>query len=204
MTKNVNDVKRKVVNLGDLNPRDISSDLSVYERVRIRRVSAAPWKCRCLQCRKRVRRHDTYRREFFDIGLEETVLVVATVGIYQCACGKCCTGELPEVPERGDYSHQVRGKALESLVNDSMTIEQTRERLWRDFHVLVSIGTLHGWHVASGLAIDMKKYARWAAENFSGVVCIDEVYEDFCCVLVATDPLNDIPIAYVIAEKSDR
>lgn len=204
ITRNVDDVKRKIVNLGDLNPRDISSDLSVYERVRIRRVSAMPNKCRCPLCRKRVRRHDTYQREFFDIGLEETVLVVATVGLYQCPCGNCFTAELLEVPEKGDYSYRVREKALESLVNDSMTIHQTRERLCRNFHVVVSIGTLHGWHMGSGLGIDMRKYEQWAGEKFSGVVCIDEVYEESCCVLVATDPLNDIPIAYVIGEKSDR
>jgi transposase len=136
--------------------------------------------------------------------MDETILVIATVGIYRCACGPSFTYPLSEAPPKGDYSYRVRQKALEGLVNDSMTLSQTRERLWRDFHVIVSIGTLHAWHVSTGLKIDMKPYERWAAENFSGVVCIDEVYDDACCVLIATDPLNDIPIAYVIAERADR
>ena len=204
MARQADNVKGNIVHLGNWRPEDIRSDLSAYERVRIRGLDRAPKKCGCPECGTRARRHDTHRHEFFDVGMDETILIIATVGIYRCACGHCFTYPLSEAPPKGAYSYRVRQKALESLVNDSMTLSQTRERLWRDFHVIVSIGALHAWHVRTGLTIDMKPYERWAGENFSGVVCIDEVYDGACCVLIATDPLNDIPIAYVIAERADR
>ena len=85
-----------------------------------------------------------------------------------------------------------------------MTIGQTQERLWRDYHVFVATGTLHGWYVATGLELNLEAYEQWAAANFSGVVCIDEVYDRGACVLVATDPLNDITLAYWIAAQPNR
>ncbi len=167
-----------IVNPGRCGIDDIRIDLSAYERVRIGALDRTPKKCGCAQCGKRAKRHDTHRHDFFDVGIDETVLVVANVGLYRCTCGHRFTYPLSEAPPRGDYSYRVRQKGLESLVNDSMTLGQTRERLWRDFHVIVSIGILHAWHVSTGLKIDMKPYERWAATNFSGVVCIDEVYDD--------------------------
>jgi len=204
MARQVDDVKAKIINLGQWRQAAIRSDLSPYERVRIKRLHRAPRTCSCPECGKRVRRHDQYQHEFFDIGIEETVLVLATVGIYRCRCGHCFTCALPETPRLGRYSHRVRQKALESLVNDTLTIGQTQERLWRDYHVLVATGTLHGWYVTTGLKLDLAEYERWAGANFSGVVCIDEVYDRGCCVLVATDPLNDIVLAHWIAAHPDR
>jgi len=196
-------VKEKIVNADVLRGYEIRSDLSMCEKVRVRKLSETPKSARCGACGKRVKRHDVYDREFFDIGQNETVLVIATVGHYECPCGNCFTAPVKEVPPKGAYSYQVRQKALEGVVNDSMTFEQTRERLWRDYHVIVGRTTLSGWYVAAGLELDMTLYEEWARENFSGVVCIDEVY-DTCAVLIATDPLNDFPIAYHVCENADR
>lgn len=204
MAPQVNDVKPEIINLGQRAAHGIRSDLSPYERVRIKRLDRAPRTWSCPECNKRVRRHDRYHHEFFDVGFDETVLVIANVGIYRCRCVHGFTYPLSEAPRQGGYSYRVRQKALESLVNDTMTIGQTQERLWRDYHVLVATSTLHGWYVATGLELDMGPHERWAAENFSGVVCIDEVYDGSCCVLVATDPLNNITIAHWIAEQPDR
>jgi len=204
ITPQARDVKPEIVNLGQRSVHGIRSDLSPYERVRIKRLDRAPRKCSCPECGKRVRRHDRYHHEFFDLGFDATVLVIANVGIYRCRCGRCFTCPLAEAPRQGGYSYRVRQKALECLVNDTMTLGQTQERLWRDYQVVVAMGTLHGWYVATGLALDMGPHERWAAENFSGVVCIDEVYDGACCVLVATDPLNNITIAHWIAERPDR
>ena len=197
-------VKSGVVVPGGAKVPGIRSDLSPYERVKITRLDRAPRKQTCGTCGCRARRHDVYAHEFFDLDLECTHLVVVKVGIYVCRCGACFTSALCEVPPRGGYAYRVRQKAMECLVNDTMTLPQTRERLWRDYHLLVSISTLHGWYVASGLAMDMACYEAWARDNFSGVLCVDEVYDTGCCVLVASDPLNDMPIAYWIAERSDR
>lgn len=186
-----------------LRQEGIQSHLEGYEDLRIDRIERAPKTAKCPACGKRTRRHDTYTHEFFDIHLEHTVLVVATVGVYRCVCGHGFSFELSEAPRRGRYSHRVRHKALESLVNDTMTIRQTQERLWRDYHVLVGQGTLHGWYARTGLKLEMEPYELWAAKNFSGVVCIDEIYDEAGCVLVATDPLNDLTIAYWIAEGTD-
>jgi len=182
----------------------IRTDLSPYERVRITQRDRARRKETCQTCGGRARRHDVYSHEFFDLDLECTHLVVVQVGIYTCRCGACFTSTLSEVPPRGTYAYRVRQKAMECLVNDTMTLPQTRERLWRDYRLLISISTLHGWYVASGLAMDMTGYEAWAKDNFSGVVCVDEVYDTGCCVLVASDPLNDMPIAYRIAKRADR
>ena len=54
------------------------------------------------KCGRRARRHGTYPHEFIDIGLDATVLVVATVGVYECQCGERFAYELREVPTKGN------------------------------------------------------------------------------------------------------
>lgn len=197
-------VKGENLHFGSTILKGLRSDLSRYSEVRIEELRRAPKWASCPECGKGVKRHDVYPHEYFDIHLEYTLLRRAIVGVYECGCGRCFAHSLDEVPPRGRYSHRVRQKALECLVNDTMTLSQTRERLWRDYHLVVSTGTLHGWYVATGMAVDMSSYEEWTRQHFSGVVCIDEVYTHACAVLIASDPVNDCPIAYWIAEHPDH
>lgn len=42
----------------------------------------------------------------------------------------------------------------------------------------------------------MAQYRRWALEQFSGTLCVDELHLGRYALLLATDPLGDFPLAY--------
>ncbi len=89
------------------------------------------------------------------------------------------------------YSQRAIEKARSAVVEDKTTFAGLRKRLERDFHVRPALSTAYGWFHDSADAIDMERdYERWAAEGFSGVLVVDELYDHYA-VLVATDPLND-------------
>ncbi|MGC9385220.1 MAG: transposase [Kosmotogaceae bacterium] len=51
---------------------------------------------------------------------------------------------------------------------------------------------------------DVEEYRNWCKENFSGVLCIDEVRDSGRVILFATDSLNDFTIAWKVNTKNDQ
>ena len=50
----------------------------------------------------------------------------------------------------------------------------------------------------------LEEYRRWCLQNFSQVLCIDEVHESSRHILFATDPLLDATIAWEVVGKCDQ
>jgi hypothetical protein len=46
------------------------------------------------------------------------------------------------------------------------------------------------------------EYEPWVKAQFSGVLCIDEVYDGPFCLILSTDPLNDLTVAYTLEKKT--
>jgi hypothetical protein len=76
--------------------------------------------------------------------------------------------------------------------------------LRRDFHLELSQGFLYDcldWKVRQ---IDMAEYRQWTLERFSGTLCVDEIHLGHRTLLLATDPLNDFPVAFALVRSNDQ
>lgn len=60
------------------------------------------------------------------------------------------------------------------------------------------------WHRQEAEEVDLTDdYAPWVKAQFSGVLCIDEVYDGPFCLILSTDPLNDVTVAYSLEKKAE-
>lgn len=82
-------------------------------------------------------------------------------------------------------------KAVYSVYQDGMALRRVTTRLARDFWVKPSEAMIRRWckEFAEGLDFE-EDYQRWVVEEFSGILCVDEVYQDKLALLLAVDPAS--------------
>jgi hypothetical protein len=70
-----------------------------------------------------------------------------------------------------------------------MPFRRVMGRLARDFWVKPSEAIIRRWckDFAEGLDFE-EDYQAWVVEEFSGILCVDEVYQDKLALLLAVDP----------------
>jgi hypothetical protein len=175
-------------------------------RVRVERLSCAPKTFPCPHCGKRGRRKDVHTRPVRGIAYREIVILEVTVGEYRarCSCCKTFRSRVQGVEPRAEYSNQVREAVIDRLLDDRMSVEGLRQALKRDFHLELSDGFLYDcldWKVRQ---VEMPAYRQWTLENFSGTLCIDEIHLGHRTLLLATDPVNDFPVAFALVRANDQ
>jgi Transposase len=175
-------------------------------RVRVKRLTCAPKTFPCPQCGKKGHRKDTHTRHVRDIAYREIVILEITVGEYRagCTCCKTFRSSIKGIERRAEYTNRVREAVIDRLLDDSMSMERLRQALQRDFHLNLSDGFLYDcldWKVRE---VNMPAYRQWTLENFSGTLCIDEIHLGHRVLLLATDPLNDFPVAFALVRANDQ
>jgi len=179
---------------------------AVQPRVRVERLSYAPKTFPCPHCGKKGRRKDVHTRRVRDIAYREIVWLEIEVGEYRarCSCCKTFRAQVKEVEPRAEYTNRVREAVIDRLLDDSMSMERLRLSLQRDFHLDLSDGFLYGcldWKVRQA---EMPAYRQWTLDNFSGTLCIDEIHLGHRTLLLATDPINDFPVAFALVRANDQ
>lgn len=146
------------------------------------------------------------RRRVRHIALGRGAWIVAKGGVYRarCECAKYFRAPIPGVPAGGGYSLEVRNAVANALIRDRLPYRKVQERMREDFLLKLSVGYIHDCFLWAHGQIDDKARLRWAVENFSGVLCIDEVHDAARTILYATDPLNDFTAAFEIVERNDQ
>ena len=129
------------------------------------------------------------------------VLLRIVVSVHDCrACRHYFRAQPPFLRRDSIYSNQVVSKAIQSVFTDGMAIRRTTARLARDFWMLPSEGRICAWCRTYGAAFDFKvDYQQWVVAEFSGILCIDEVYQDKLALLLAVDlpaPKGDRLVGY--------
>lgn len=175
-------------------------------RIRVRRLSCAPKAFPCPQCGKMGRRKDTHTRLVRDIAYGEIVILEVEVGEYRahCSCCKTFRSQLDGIEPRAEYTNRVREAVIDRLLDDGMSMERLRQALQRDFHLELSDGFLYDcldWKVRQ---VEMPAYRQWTLDNFSGTLCIDEIHLGHRTLLLATDPINDFPVAFALVRDNDQ
>ncbi len=73
-----------------------------------------------------------------------------------------------------------------------------------DFPLYPATSTVWEWHRQGCDALDLTvDYEPWVKAQFSGVLCIDELYEGALCLILSTDPLNDVTVAYTLEQNAE-
>lgn len=173
----------------------------------VKEIEYAPEWTPCPQCGTESHRDSRAERCPRDINLEHPLFLLVTVGVYQCPNNGCEVNyfriPLPFAKKGAHYTLRAMSKCIESVRRDHMPFSSVPERAKKDFHISPSRSTVWRWYREEGDNIDLAPgYEGWVGENFSGVLCVDEVYDGDFCLLLATDPLNQMTVAFLLEEKA--
>lgn len=116
--------------------------------------------------------------------------MLVTVGVHHCRrCERHFRSQPPFLRKGAVYTERVREKATLSVYEDGMAMRRVAERLARDFWVSPSEAMIRHWCREYAESLDFSgDYQSWVVEEFSGILCVDEVYQDELALLLAVDP----------------
>lgn len=170
-------------------------------------VRCAPKKAPCPTCGTPGRRKRILPpRQVRTVAYKAVAYLEITCGEYQARC-ECCTtfrnspdGVLP----RAAYDNKVRDLVLERIIEDGMSIEAILRSLRREFLLELSTGFVYDVLRDRASQLDMAEHRRMVLEQFSGTLCVDEVHLGRFTLLLATDPIGDLPVAFALVGANDR
>jgi hypothetical protein len=156
----------------------------------IRRVSWSRVVAVCDRCDRPASRVWDVTRAAIDIDLEQPVLLAVMVSVHRCRpCRRYFRVQPPFLRAGATYADRVVLKAIESVHQDGMAMRRVPARLARDFWVRPSEKMVRLWCQAHATGLDLATdYQPWVVESFSGVLCVDEVYQGKLALLLAVDP----------------
>jgi transposase len=129
-------------------------------------------------------------RTAIDIELDHPVLLLVSVSVHHCQpCQHYFRAQPPFLRPDAIYSNRVVEKAVQAVCLDGMAMRRVPARLARDFWVQPSEGMIRRWVRAYRQTFDfVADYQPWVVSEFSGILCVDEVYQGQLALLLAVDP----------------
>jgi len=168
-------------------------------------LRCAPKKAPCPRCGTRGRRKRTLTRTVRTVAYKAVAVLEVTYGEYAARCD-CCTTfrNHPEgVHPKAKYDNRVRDLVLDRLLKDGMSIERALASLHRESLLDLSTGFVYGVLRDRAAELDMAAHRRMVLDRFSGTLCVDELHLGRFTLLLATDPLADLPVAFALVGKND-
>lgn len=174
---------------------------------RVKYAEVLPAQYPCPDCGQLAKRNSTGERTLQEPNLDEPTFLLVRMSVCRCdnaQCGrKYFRVSVPFAPPRVRYTEDAKQLCVSSVVRDGMPFCRVPDRVAEDFHLYPSQSTVWGWHRDAcdrqDLTVD---YEPWVKAQFSGVLCIDEVYDGPFCLILSTDPLNDVTVAYTLEKKT--
>ena len=169
-------------------------------------LHCAPKKAPCPECGKRGPRKRTVTRTVRTVAYKTIAYLEVTYGEYQARCD--CRTSFRNTPEgvlpKAKYDNKVRDLVLGRILEDGMSIERTLRSLRREFLLDLSSGFVYDVLRGQAEQLDMAAHRRKVLEHFSGTLCIDELHLGRFTLLLATDPLRDLPVAFALVAANDQ
>ncbi len=169
-------------------------------------VHCAPKKAPCPECGQRGRRKRSLTRTVRTLAYKALAYLEITYGEYAARCG--CRTTFRNTPEgvlpKAKYDNKVRDLVLERILNDGMNLERALASLEREFLLDLSSGFVYDVLRDHAERLDMTTHRREIWEHFSGTLCVDELHLGRFTLLLATDPLNDLPVAFALVAANDQ
>src|SRR5919202_1101748 len=169
-------------------------------------VHCAPKKAPCPNCGKRGLRKRTVPRRVRTVAYKRVAVLEITCGEYQARCACCTTFRTtPEgVLPRALYDNKVRDLVLDRILDDGLNVERALASLRRDFLLDLSTGFVYDVLRDRAAQLDLAAHRRTVLEHFSGTLCVDELHLGRFTLLLATDPLADLPVAFALVDRNDQ
>ncbi|GAC1354167.1 MAG: hypothetical protein NVSMB4_15760 [Acidimicrobiales bacterium] len=169
-------------------------------------VRCAPKKAPCPDCGTRGRRKRTLTRTVRTVAYKAVAVLEVTYGEYAARCGcrttfRICPGG---VPPKAKYDDRVRELVLDRLLKDGMSVERALASIRREFLLDLSTGFVYDVLRDRAAELDMAAHRRMVLGRFSGTLCVDELHLGRFTLLLATDPLADLPVAFALVDKNDH
>jgi transposase len=144
----------------------------------------------CDRCQQPAARFSTAERVAIDLDLDQPTLLLIAVSVHFCAaCQHYCRAQPPFLRPDAIYTNRVVATAVAAVYQDSMAMRRVPDRLARDFWVRPSEASIRQWCRAYRTHFDFATdYQPWVVQEFSGVLCVDEVYQGQLAFLFAVDP----------------
>jgi Transposase len=170
-------------------------------------VRCAPKKAPCPKCGKLGRRKRTLPpRRVRTVAYQAIAYLEIIGGEYQARCDCCTTfrnspdGVLP----RAFYDNKVRDLVLGRIIEDGLNIGRTLQSLHREFFLDLSPGFVYDLLRDQAAQLDLAEHRRMVLEQFSGTLCVDELHLGRFTLLLATDPIRDLPVAFALVGANDH
>jgi len=161
----------------------------------------------CRQCGAVAKRIAHASRTAIDIDLEQPVILLVHISVHYCPrCHTFFRIQPPFLRRDACYTQRVVRAAVAAVHEDGMAYRRVSGRLARDFWVQPSEASIRRWcrAAAAGIVLD-EPYQQWIASQFSGILCVDEVYQHDLALLLAVDPAapeGDRLIGYQLVQGS--
>src|SRR5262249_47034515 len=128
-----------------------------------------------------------------------------TVSVHHCrACRHHFRAQPPFLRPDAIYTNRIVVKAVQAVFADGLAFRRVPERLARGFWVGPTQRLIPGWCRAYSTHLeDQESYLPWVVAEFSGILCVDEVYQGKLALLVAVDPAaptGDRLVGYQLVE----
>ena len=173
----------------------------------VKYVEVLPQRHPCPDCGQPAKRNSIGERTLQEPNLDHPTFLIVRMSVCRCDHPRCDRKyfrvPLPFAAPGARYTDQAKGLCVSSITRDGMPFGRVPERVADDFHMYPSTSTVWEWHRQEAEGVDLNvDYAPWVKAQFSGVLCIDEVYDGPFCVILSTDPLNDVTVAYTLEKKA--
>ena len=160
----------------------------------------------CPHCGKHGRRVRRLHRQVRSLAYRQEAWLDIRYAEYRARCGCCKTFRSWPlgVPAKADYDEQVRQAVLNHIIEDGLNVHRTQQAMNRDFLLNLSEGFIYDclrWQVE---LLDLPGHRQLVIEKFSGTLCIDEIHLGRFTLLLATDPIADLPVAFALVGRNDQ
>src|SRR3954447_20834297 len=168
-------------------------------------VRCAPSKASCPTCGKLGPRKAIHHRRVRTLAYKQVLVLDITYGEYRARCRCCSTFRTtpPGVEPKALYDNTVRRAVLDRILDDGMSVERVIASMRRDFYLDLSDGFVYDCLAWQARRLDLADHRRWILDRFSGTLCVDELHLGKTTLLLATDPLQDLPVAFALVSAND-
>jgi hypothetical protein len=172
----------------------------------VRVVRCAPRSHPCPRCGTHGYRKRPLHRRIRSLAYRQVAYLDVHYAEYQARC-RCCRSfrSWPlDVPAKAGYDGLVRQAVLDRILGDGLNVERTLAAMQRDFFLKLSQGFVYDclrWRVAQ---LDLAVHRQRVLQVFSGTLCVDELHLGRFTLLLATDPLTDVPVGFALVRRNDQ
>jgi hypothetical protein len=173
----------------------------------VKYLEVLPKRYPCPDCGHVAKRNSIGERTLQEPDLDQPTFLIVRMSVCRCDHPLCDRKyfriPLPFARAGARYTHEAKGLCVSSITRDGMPFSGVPQRVAEDFHLFPSKSTVWQWHRQEAEGVDLTvDYGPWVKAQFSGVLCIDEVYDGPFCLILSTDPLNDVTVAYTLEKKA--